>query len=178
MSALSRLGLVAASTLPTLAGCGSAADQFAPACPRPAILRDANDITRFRGERHDFLDTALTGRVTSISGDCKRASSRSVTATVSVGMELTRGPAAAGRLADIAYFVAVSQGDRVLDKQVFTLRAEFPENTDRVRLSGDSVDLALPVEPGTGAESYQVTVGFQLTPQELAYNRERLATRR
>jgi hypothetical protein len=92
-------------------------------------------------------------------------------------MELTRGPAASGRSTTVAYFVAVSRGERVLDKKVYTLQAVFPENTDRLKLSGDSVDLVLPVKSGQGAGSYQVTVGFQLTPQELAWNRERRTRR-
>lgn len=175
MPALSRLGLVAAVTVPVLAGCGgTSGDDFPPACPRPAILRDANDLLRYRGNGRDLTDTVLEGRITGISGSCKRDGRSIVTATVSVGMELTRGPAAVSRTADVPFFVAVSQGERVLDKQVYTLRAEFPENTDRLRLTGDSVDLALPVSSKKGADAYQVTVGFQLTPAELEANRRRI----
>jgi hypothetical protein len=177
MTALSRFGLAAALAVPLLAGCGGAGDEFAPACPRPAILRDANDLQRYRGSGRDLTDSVLAGRITGISGSCKRDGSNKVAATVSVGMELTRGPAATSRVADIPYFVAVTEGERVLDKQVYTLRAEFPENTDRLRLSGDSVDLALPVTSTKGADAYQVTVGFQLTPTELEANRQRVRQR-
>ncbi len=178
MVALFRPWLVATAILSFLAGCADTAAPFAPACPRPAILRDANDLQRFRGNGRDFLDTTLQGRITSIAGDCKRDGSRAVVATVSVGMELTRGPAAAGRDSDVSFFVAVSEGDRVLDKQVYTLRASFPENTDRVRLTGDSVDLRLPVTKDKQADAYQVTVGFQLTPSELEANRRRIGQAR
>ena len=178
MPALSRLGLAAAASLPVLlAGCSSDPNTFAPPCPRPSILRDANDLFRFRGAGRDITDTVLEGRITNISGSCKRDGRDAVAATVNVGIELTRGPAATSRVADIAYFVAVSEGDRVLDKQVYNLRAEFPENTDRVRLSGDSVDLRLPVSDTKTAASYQVTVGFQLTPAELQVNRQRIGGR-
>lgn len=157
-----------------VAGCGGGGgDQFAPACPRPAILRDANDLQRFRGSGRDFLDTALLGRITGINGSCTQDGSKAVVATVSVGIELTRGPAAKGRSAEVSFFVAVSQGDRVLDKQVYTVKADFSENTDRVRLTGDSVDLRLPVSKTIKADSYQVTAGFQLTPAELKANRRR-----
>jgi hypothetical protein len=172
-SVTSRLAFAAVSTLALLAGCGDSADEFAPPCPRPVILRDAGDLQRFRGNGRDFLDTALQGRITSISGSCKAGGPGAVAATVSVGMELTRGPAAVGRTTDVAFFVAVSRGQRVLDKQVYTVHAEFPENTDRLRLSGDSVDLVLPVSKQVGADAYQVTVGFQLAPEELEFNRQR-----
>ena len=174
MTALSRLTLAAFAAL---ASCSSPGDQFAPACPRPAILRDANDLHRFRGAGRDFLDTVVQGRIVSLSGSCKRQRPNAVAATVRIGMELTRGPAAAGRVIPVAYFIAVTEGDKVLDKQVYTLGAEFPENTDRVQLTGDSVDLLLPVSAKVSADAYQITVGFQLTPEELDYNRENRARR-
>lgn len=161
-----------------LAGCGGGSpDKFAPACPRPAILNDASDLQRFRGNGRDFLDTALQGRITSLNGSCSADGTQAVVATVNVGIELTRGPAATGRTADVAFFVAVSQGDRVLDKQVYTLQATFPENTEKVRLTGDSVDLRLPVSKTMKADTYQVTAGFQLEPAELEANRRRRTAR-
>lgn len=175
MPALSPRLLAAVTFLPLLASCGPEVNTFAPPCPRPSILRDANDLHRYRGTGRDLTDSVLEGRITDISGSCKRDGADAVAATVNVGIELTRGPAATGRTADIAYFVAVSEGERVLDKQVYQLRAEFPENTDRVRLSGDSVDLRLPVTDKKTAAAYQITVGFQLTPAELQANRARIS---
>ena len=165
--------LVALAVVSSLAGCGDTPDKFPPACPRPSILGDASDLQRFRGSGRDFLDTTLQGRITSINGSCTQDGRTAVVATVNVEIELTRGPAATGRTTEVAFFVAVSQGDRVLDKQVYTLRAEFPENTDRLRLTGDSVDLRLPVSRTMKADSFQVTTGFQLSPEELEANRRR-----
>lgn len=171
---LMALGMVALA-----GGCSETANKFAPPCPRPSILGDAADLQRFRSgsSGRDFLDTALQGRITSINGSCTADGSKAVVATINVGMELTRGPAATGRTADVSFFVAVSRGDRVLDKQVYTLQAVFPENTDRLRLTGDSVDLRLPVTADMKADSYQVTTGFQLSPAELEANRRRQTTR-
>ncbi len=170
MPALSRLSL-ATLALPLLSGCNNGGEQFPPVCPRPAILGDAADLSRFTGTGRDITDSIFAGRITGIAGSCKRDGPRTVVATISVGIDLTRGPASRSRTADIAYFVAVSEGDRVLDKRIYPLRADFPENTDRLRLEGDSVDLRLPVTAQKSAGSYQVIVGFQLTPAELAYNR-------
>ena len=161
-----------------VAGCGSVGgDKFPPACPRPAILRDANDLQRFRGNGRDFLDTALQGRVVSINGSCSPDGSRTVVTKLQVGLELTRGPAAVGRSTEVSFFVAVSRGDQVLDKQVYTIEATFPENTDRLRLTGDSVELRLPVTKEQKADTYQITAGFQLTPAELEANRRRIGQR-
>jgi len=174
MPALCRLALTTGLTLPLLAACGGGGgESFPPACPRPSILRDGADLYRYRGGGRDLTDLVLQGRITGLGGDCKRNGPKEVLATVSVGMDLTRGPAATSRTADVAYFVAVTDGDQVLDKRVYPLRAEFSENTDRLRLSGDTVELHLPVTDTKTAASYQVTVGFQLTPTELDENRRR-----
>ena len=163
-------------TLPllALAGCGGdAQDAFAPACPGAAIVRDAADLSRTRGGQRDLVDTELEGRITGINGRCKRDGTDTVVTTVQVGIELTRGPAAPGRQAQLAYFVAVLDGETILDKQVFPLRAEFPPNADRLRLAGDEVELRLPVKADKTAAAYRIEVGFQLTPEELAANRSR-----
>jgi hypothetical protein len=165
------------SGLLLLSGCGAGEGEFAPACPRPSIPRDFNDLHRFRNNGRDLTDSVLEGRITGVSGSCKRTGDNTVTATVSVGLDLTRGPAAPGREADVGYFVAVTEGERILDKQVFRLRAEFPANTDRLRLTGDEVELKLPVTPQKTAAAYQVLVGFDLTPAELQLNRQRIDQR-
>ena len=69
--------------------------------------------------------------------------------------------------------MAVLDGDRILDKQIFTLTAEFPSNADRLRLQGDEVELRLPVTRARSAAVYRVQVGFQLTATELELNRTR-----
>ena len=168
-----RLALLPAALLPLLAGCGSSSDAFAPPCPNVAILRDAADLQRYRGAGRDLTDAVLNGRITGFNGSCTRDGADTVVTTVQVGIELQRGPAAPGRQATMSYFVAVLDGDRILDKQVFNLRAEFPPNTDRLRLAGDDVELRLPVTPTKTAAAYRVQVGFQLTPVELDANRRR-----
>ncbi len=176
MPATPRLRIaLAALPLLALAGCGGDDAQFAPPCPGAAIVRDGADVTRYRGPGQDLTDLALSGRITGLQGKCTRADRGAMLATVTVGLELTRGPAAPGRTAELAYFVAVSRGDQILDKRVFPLRAEFPPNTDRLRLVGDDVELRLPTPPGTDASVYSIQVGLQLTPEELERNRRRSA---
>ena len=172
-AALARPALLPALFLPLLAGCGGSTDAFAPPCPAVAIVRDAADLQRYRGAGRDLTDAVLSGRITGINGSCKRDGAETVVTTVQVGIELQRGPAAPGRQAGTSYFVAVLDGDRILDKQVFNLRAEFPANADRLRLSGDDVELRLPVTASKTAAAYRVQVGFQLTPAELEANRRR-----
>lgn len=173
---LSRLCLVPLAAAAALGGCGATGDEFPPACPTVAILGDAADLSRYRGASHDLTDMVVSGRITGLSGSCKRANRGAVVVTtVSVALELTRGPAAPGRAASAAYFVALARGETILAKQGFPLSAEFPPNTERVRLTGDEVEVPVPNRGTEGAASYRILVGFELTPQELASNRRRNA---
>ena len=172
-------GTAALSLLASLAACGggSLSDAFPPACPRAAILSDAGSIIRYRPQAppggQDLTDMTLEGRIIGVSGKCERESRTKLGVTISARMRLARGPAAQGRTVEVPYFVAVTEGQRILDKQVATVRADFPRNADQVRLSTDETHLTLPISREKSGSAYDVLVGFQLTPEELARNRQR-----
>lgn len=155
-----------------VSGCSSGED-FPPPCPAVSILHDAADLNRFNGAGGGLTDSVLSGRITGLSGTCKRAPHETVLTTVSVALDLARGPAAKGRVAEAAYFVALTHGQTILAKQVLPLHAAFPPNTDHLRLVGDQVEVRVPNTAKTPASAYQVLVGFELTPAELAVNRAR-----
>lgn len=174
MTTLSRLLWIGA--LPVLAGLGGCAvqrDAFAPACPSARLLPQAADITRYRtpgtGSAHDVTDLVLQGRVVNVAGKCEPGpNSHTVDATVTMTMELTRGPAGHGGQPEVSYFIAVSNGTDILDKKVFTDRVKFPPNIDRVWLMSDPVFMRLPVTPTKTGAAYTVWAGFQLSPEEMA----------
>ena len=165
-----RPALLLALTL-TACGDGTVGERFPPPCPTAGLVRDTADLTRYRGAGRDITDQVLSARLTGLGGSCRRDGPDIVVTTVTVGVDLTRGPAASSRNAEVSYFVAVVDGEKILEKQVFTLTAEFPGNTDRLRLKGDEVELRLPVTPKRSAAVYRIEVGFQLTAAELQLNR-------
>jgi hypothetical protein len=113
------------------------------------------------------------GRITGVSGECVRGDEGTLDVTVTVGFDLMRGPAMRGRTEEAPFFVVVAEGQRILEKQVYRVPAQFSANTDRVRLSSDPVKITIPLEPRKSGAAYDVLVGFQLTPEELALNRRR-----
>lgn len=158
----------------TLAGCGGSDDgkaKFAPSCPEARLLSDASDLTRMRGAGTDVTDLVLRGRIIAIQGSCGEGSRGVVRSKVQVLFDITRGPASTARKAELPYLVTVMRGETILDQQLFTVVAEFPENVDRVRLGGEEIDLALPVSGERQASDYKIYVSFRLTAAELAYNR-------
>jgi hypothetical protein len=158
-----------------LFGCGPAANTFAPVCPTPRLIPALSDVTRYGGPgpTHDVTDLILQGRVVAVNGSCEAGDDKSkLPAKVLVSITMQRGPAMQGREADVAVFLAVTEGDTVRDKRVFPLRLAFPPNVDRLTITSPEIDLDLPVSPDKSGAVYSIIAGFQLTPDELAANRQ------
>lgn len=164
------LGLVAA-----LASSCGAYEEFPPACPNLSLLKEGADLTRFRPGGSDLTDMVTDARITAVPAKCSTDAKNpgKVRATLQVTMDIARGPAATGRAVTLTYFVAVTEGERVLDEQDYPLQAGFPSNIDRVSVTGNEIDLLLPVTPKKSAAAYTVYVGLRLTPEELAFNRKK-----
>lgn len=162
------------SVVAALAGCSAPKlTEFAPSCPRVVILADAADLSRYRATGgQDLTDLVLDGRIASFKGGCEREDIDHVRTNLTVEMRLTRGPAGA-RASQISYFVAVRDGDRILDKQTYNLGVQFAENQDQMRMTGPETSLIVPVSKEKSAAAYDVLIGFQLSPDELAVNRRR-----
>lgn len=167
------------AALLSLSGCGGAVQTtFPPTCPHTVILSDAADVTRFRRTAsgtpgRDLTDMVLDGKIVTISGSCSRGDNDALKAELTIGIDLTRGPAARGRNDVVPIFVAVTQGQTILDRRVFQIPVGFPPNIDTLRLGSDALTLALPAGAAKQGSSYDVFVGFLLTPMELAENRKR-----
>jgi hypothetical protein len=173
---LPRLGWFAVLLAPLVA-CGPTRNQFAPACPGRAILGDAADLDSYRpgaaGGGRDLTDLVYHARIVGIQGSCRDGDEKGQLAvTAQVGVEVSRGPAMQGREADVPVFVAVTEGDNILDKRTYAMRVGFPPNVDRVTVTPGDLSLVLPVTQGKSGAAYTIVAGFQLTPDQLAQRRQ------
>lgn len=158
-----------------LAGCADP-DSFPPACPELRLLPDGADLTRFDGRGQDLTDLVFQARLEGVppaTGSCKWTDKTHTKVTVSmqVAISAQRGPAMPGQRTALPYFIAVADGQQILDRQGYNTPVDFPSNVDRTTLVSDPVELVLPVSSQKSAAAYTVWVGLQLTPNELAYNR-------
>ncbi|PPQ30658.1 hypothetical protein [Rhodopila globiformis] len=174
-----RLRPIACLSVPALllglSGCGGAGpDQFAPPCPSARLIPELSDMTRYagKGPAHDLTDLIVQAHVMGVKGSCSAGDDKSVLpAKVQVTIAVQRGPAMRGREADVPVFLAVTEGETVRDKQVFPVHVVFPPNVDRLTMTSQDIDLALPVSARKTGAAYGIIAGFQLTPDELAANR-------
>jgi hypothetical protein len=160
-----------------LAACGGGLGDNAPiACPTPGLLGEGANLTRYRpGPVRDLTSLDFDARLTGLSGDCRPGRRNEFVAMrLQVGFAIDRGAAAAGRSADLPWFVAVigPDGD-VLSRQAFVERVAFNRNETRLAGTSESITLNLPVDDRRRAQDYRILVSFQLTEAELDLNRRR-----
>ncbi|MSO90768.1 MAG: hypothetical protein EXR01_04165 [Acetobacteraceae bacterium] len=162
------------AALAGLAGCSAPKlTEFQPSCPRVVIVADAADLSRYRATGgQDLTDLVLDGRIVGFKGGCERENRDYVRTNLTVDLRLTRGPAGV-RASQVSYFVAVREGDLILDKRTYTLGIQFPENQDQMRMTGPETSLLVAVSKEKSGAAYDVLIGFQLSAEELALNRRR-----
>jgi hypothetical protein len=168
------------AALPVLAlmGCGSSSNSRLPvACPRPGLLGEGADLTRYRpGPVRDLTTLEWDARLTGISGGCNPGrGNRSIDMTLTTAFTVERGPSAEGRIVDLPWFVAVvdSRDERILSRQSFVERVTFARNEVRTTGQSEPVSVSLPVGEDRHANDYRILVSFELTPEDLALNRRR-----
>ncbi len=167
---------VLALLLPILAACGPKTNEFAPACPNPSFLRDLSDLIRYRPNSpgRDLTDVEVRARLTGLTGECQPGSVPGMLdTTLVVTMEVMRGPAQTGRSLFVPVFVAIIDGEEVVNKQVWQVEVTFPSNVDRLDIATQPIVLGLPVTRSKSGAAYGIIAGFQLSPEERENNRRR-----
>ncbi len=168
-AALLALGLAA-----VLAACGSS-DKAQPACPSGLIPADAAKITRFQdGPGRDLTDVIAEATIQDILVQCEYKK-KVADIDLQIAVVGTRGPADRSRVAEFEYFVAiVDPQQNILVKQPFKVRFEFNDNRTQLGTI-EQIEPRLPLPDPSKADQYRILVGFQLTPEELAWNRSQNA---
>lgn len=171
---MKRLSMAAATLagLAVLAGC-SGIPKERGICPRTAILADAGKITKFRpGAPETPENVMFTGEMRDIRINCKYNDQQllELEADVVVTMVLTKGPAMSGEVAEVPYFVTVTdRRGTVLSKREFPLRINFGGNraVEHTERSWQYYRL----RRGYSGIQYETWLGYQLDDRQLQYNR-------
>jgi hypothetical protein len=170
----------------TLSACSSFSNPLsnevvvAPECPNIVIVKDTAELTAFRpGPGRDLTDVVLDARIDGFDGECETDLESDKSGTVNVDLQMvfeaTRGPANETRAGEFSFFVAIANRDgAILAKKVFETEFEFEGN--RNRIGGiEELTQEIPLRPGELGEDFDIFIGFQLDPEQLNYNRAKLA---
>lgn len=174
-------GLLVALSL-VLAACGGGRDEAeqqvvfesppAPptGCPNVSVLAGAESVTQFRpGGGTGPSNVTARGLIGDFVGECTY-SENSVVVDLDLPIIGATGPAG-GTTAAYEYFVAVlGPTNRLLGKEIFLTTIDFGDTGNGAVLEELEQVIPLPNGAATG-NRYSILVGFQLTPQQLQYNR-------
>jgi len=164
-------------------------------CPGLAVLRDAATITKFRpGGGRSEADIVYQGEITDARISCvhdlrkpKRTGNYltdllardspppfggTMKMEITLIMRATNGPAARPGPITLSYFVSVTDAEgNVLDKAPFEVAVDFPKTRSRQLVTDAPIKLEITIAKGQTGSKFGVYVGYQLTREELQYNR-------
>ena len=161
--------LLAATVLSACAG-----DGRPPRCPDPVVLREAGRLVEFRDAGRDLTDVRFEAQILDVALGCEIEEDdgkRTVEAELQLLFQAEKGPANDSGEARFTYFVAVAdRSDNVLARQTFDLTMPLRGNQTQAR-GTDVLEPTIPLKEGDTGASYVVYVGFDLTRDQLEYNR-------
>ena len=180
-----RTAVLAGFVATMLAGCdtigsvfGSSSEDTPPAsattnCPPASGIVPTSSLTTFQpGKRDDPKGILYRVAVKHVRSDCSFDQDNGITdSSLTIDFTAHRpdpGPEATYR---VPYYVAVSQGTRILDKRDIWVSFTFPAGAQDAPFSDNVESTKITLENGKRPYEYQILVGFQLTHDQLEYNK-------
>ena len=150
------------------------AEKIVPDCPARTKLIDHAEITQFKdGPGRDITDIDFKARMHGPLGQCVFTDEGQLkTISLQVVFEIERGPTTTRPTEDVPYYVAIMTRDQeILMKQSFVASLTYPEGASQMRFIDGVVDIEMPVSDKYKPSMLEIRTGFQLTEEQLNYNR-------
>lgn len=152
---------------------GATKDSNVGPCPLMGVLADASRLVEIKGEEK-FANVGYTAEIRNVQGFCRYVGTDPITMDLSVEMAFGRGPQAQSDTHTYRYWVAVARRDVApITKQYFDAVVKFPSGADRTAEIQHIEKIVIPrANKDTSGTNFEILVGFDLTPEQLAFNRE------
>lgn len=143
-------------------------------CPYVKALYDAARYQEFAGGRESAATVGFTGEIEEVEARCKYQADEPIKVQVGVLFALGRGPAAEGDRKTYRYWVAVTRRDSaVITKEFYDLPVKFENGADRTQVAEELGEITIPrANNNIAGTNFEILVGFDVTPQMAAFNRE------
>jgi hypothetical protein len=182
---LSAVSLIAATLV--LSGCAGVRDNFREPepnpgpCPNALALYDAHRLVQINGDSPIFENVGFTGEIMNVASACRYTDREAspIRMDMAVRLAIGRGPAAVGATHTYEMFVAVTRTDSaVIHRETFPITITFEPGEERVEVIEEFEDIRIPrATPTTSGSNFEVLVGFELTDEQLEFNRSGLRFR-
>jgi hypothetical protein len=159
------------ATLAVIAGCTN--DKTRGNCPDVAALVDASTLTAFKpGTVTDPTFALYTAEIVKVDNTCSlNKRERTADSSVEIDFRATRPPTGEAAEYTVPYFVVIRQGAAILSKRMLSVHFAFAPGEAETEFSESIDDVDFTAALDKRAVDYQILVGFQLTKQQLDYNR-------
>ncbi len=144
-------------------------------CPLMGVLYDTARVVKFSQPNNQrYANIEFTGEMQGVRGLCRYVDSDPIAMNMEIEMAFGRGPAATSDRQTYRYWVAVTRRGRApIEKVYFDVDVRFPRGeavvTHRERIDQIVIPRAT---PDTSGENFEILVGFELTPEQLQFNRD------
>lgn len=157
--------LVLAAAVAALSGCSTTDDDK---CPLASALIDTASLTQLGPGNHPVF----TVQIHKVSADCDIAKyEHTVSSDLDIDFTATRPNGGSAESFDAPYFVAVTIGGQVVSKREYTAHFSFDAGETRADFSESQETPTIHMQKGKHPYDYAALVGFQLTREQLEYNR-------
>jgi hypothetical protein len=152
------------------------AADMGPICPSTGVLSDAVTVTKLKSGTQaalpDPANVAFKAEMSQAKLDCNyNRGQNKLSVDLSFAVKATRGPAAMGTDPQLDFFVAIVDADNnILSKTVYHSQPDLAGRATNIYTQSVR-NFAVPLGMDKRPYDYELLTGFQLTPDELAYNR-------
>jgi hypothetical protein len=143
-------------------------------CPDVSILANTAVIPVFDPHAGaDPSNVVYTAQMTGLKSRCDYSKQHNqVDANVRLFVKVSRPSGGEATHYKVPYYIAVTSGGEIVDKQIHWLEFEFPQASANLQLEELVDSVLIPVAKEKKSYEYHLLIGFQLTQAQLDYNKK------
>ena len=143
-------------------------------CPFVKVLYDAARYVELKDNKEATSAVGYTGEIQGLSSACGYKDAEPIRVQMQILFALGKGPQATSSSKTYRYWVAVTDRNaEVIAKEYFNLPVTFASGQDRVLVTDKIYGVTIPrVKASVSGANFEVLVGFDVTPEMVAFNRD------
>lgn len=144
-------------------------------CPLMGVLYDNARIVDFAAPNSlRYSNIEFTGEMQGVNGLCRYVDADPITMGIEIRMAFGRGPAATSDRQTYRYWVAVTRRGRApIEKAYFDVDVRWNRGEAVVTRTERIQNIVIPrANAEISGENFEILVGFELTPEQLQFNRD------
>jgi hypothetical protein len=143
-------------------------------CPYVKVLYDAARYVELKDNKEQAAAVGYTGEIQGLSSACAYKSDDPIRVSMEILFALGKGPQATASTKTSRYWVAVTdRNNEVIAKEWFNLPVTFAPGEDRALVTDKLNGIVIPrVRASVSGSNFEVLVGFDVTPEMVAFNRD------